>query len=200
MHFEPLNIVTSPVMKNTLSVFPLITFMCFAASSILAQQVKESEYTAALLSTLMDELTYSWDSEAELLESYGGLAQFCRNKNYRDNIMGLLNDIHHYDSLLYDKVLVLAEEKNDGWIFKLIDDIESFEDGYSMRGFMAFLETECKERKFIERHEDELRSEVASESYDGQVILLERMLATYIHHITHRVDKIRKHMHKVHFD
>ncbi|MEP4134481.1 MAG: hypothetical protein ABJL71_07650, partial [Cyclobacteriaceae bacterium] len=87
---------------------------------------------------------------------------------------------------------------DDRKISKAIKDIEKFEEGYSMKKFVHFLHQECKDQKEIEKNAEDLKSEIGSESYSGQIYILEIELNKYIKHITQRVDHIRKHVHHLH--
>lgn len=146
----------------------------------------------------IDELTYQWDLKSKELNSYEGLSEFCQDQAYRDDFVIMLNDIHHYDSVLYQRLLKAARISDSKEISKAIKDIEKFEDGYSMKKFIHFLHDECIDRNDIEKHAKELKSEIGSESYSGQIYILENELNKYVKHITTRVDHIRKHAHHLH--
>lgn len=143
----------------------------------------------------IDSLTYAWDEEEEELETYEGLIRFCTDVEYRNHKIELLNEIHHVDSVLYERAKIAAKRSKDHEIDKLIKEIEKFERKYSMRSFLQFLRAECKAEKSLEKESDELSTEFGSESYDGQVYLIEVEMQKYIKHITKRMDHIRKHVH-----
>ncbi len=153
------------------------------------------------LGKIIDDLTYKWDDEAKGLNNYEGLAKFCINEEYRLGIINLLKDIHHYDSVLYDRLIkVTRTGKSNHEIKKTIDEIEKFEEGYDMRSFIHFLHTECSARKEIEHNAEDLKDEIGFYSYDGQIYVLENELSRYVNHITKRVDHIREHVHHLHIE
>lgn len=143
----------------------------------------------------IDQITYDWDLEADKLSSYEGLQQLCMDEAYRTKILTLLDEIHHYDSVLYDVLLKLSKTSDDKEIKKTIKDIKKFEEDYDSQSFIAFMSDECKAMRDIETHADETANEVGYNSYDGQVYLLETELFKYVKHVTARVDKIRLHVH-----
>lgn len=173
-------------MKKSLivSVFTILSLTAFGQSETLGQKI--------------DELTYEWDSRSEELNSYDGLKKFCSDLEYRTDFVELLHEIHHYDSVLYQRLLKASRISDDKKISKAIKDIEKFEEGYSMRKFIHFLHQECKDQKEIEKNAEDLKSEIGSESYSGQIYILEIELNKYIKHITQRVDHIRNHAHHLH--
>lgn len=165
-------------------ILSIMSISCFSQGETLGQKI--------------DELTYEWDTKSIALNSYEGLGKFCDKKEYRGELVTLLNDIHHYDSVLYQRLLKAARRKKSKDISKAIDEIEKFETEYSMKKFIHFLHEECNDRKDIEKHAKDLKSEIGSESYSGQVYIVENELNKYIKHITTRVDHIRKHVHHLH--
>jgi len=143
----------------------------------------------------IDEITYQWDLEADKLSSYEGLAQLCTDESYRTEILSLLNEIHHYDSVLYDVLLKLSRTSSDKEIKQTLKDIKKFEETYDTQSFISFMSDECKAMREIESHSEETANDVGINSYSGQVYLLETELFKYVKHVTARVDKIRLHVH-----
>ena len=143
----------------------------------------------------IDEITYNWDLEADKLSSYEGLAQLCTDESYRSEILALLNEIHHYDSVLYDVLLKLSRTSSDKEIKQTLKDIKKFEENYDTQSFISFMSGECKAMREIESHSEETANDVGINSYSGQVYLLETELFKYVKHVTARVDKIRLHVH-----
>ena len=146
----------------------------------------------------IDELTYRWDEESKALNNYDGLSEFCLSVEYRSKIIILLNDIHHYDSVLFDRLSKAARFSKDHEIEKTLKEIEKFEGKYDMRSFLHFLHEECDRRKEIEHNAKELKNDIGANSYDGQIYIIETELNKYIKHITKRMDHIRKHVHHLH--
>lgn len=143
----------------------------------------------------IDKVTYSWDLEADKLTTYDGLLYVCSNQEYRVKVIGLLNDIHHLDSILYSVLLDLSKKNDDKEIKKTLKDIKKFEQEYNTKSFIHFMSEECKAAKELEKNADDLRNEVGQNSYSGQVYILETELFKYVKHVTQRVDKIRLHVH-----
>lgn len=158
----------------------------------------QTDESAETLSKEIDDLTYSWDLEADNLNSYDGLTKFCKDANYRKEITDLLNNIHHYDSVLYDRLVKAARFNKDKEIEKTINEISQFEDEYNMKSFIAFLHDECSNRNDIEKHSEELKNDIGDQSYSGQIYLIETELNKFIKQITRRVDNIRVHVHHLH--
>ena len=148
----------------------------------------------------IDDLTYSWDLESDNLDDYQGMQNFCQNTNYRNGVLDMLTEIHHYDSLLLFRLRKASRFSVENNVKKVLKDITKFEQKYSMRDFVEFLSYECAGIKEIEENKIDLLDEIAQESYDGKRYVLETELAKYIHHITHRVDAIRKHVHDLHIN
>ena len=143
----------------------------------------------------IDEVTYNWDLEADKLATYDGLLFVCGNKEYRTQILGMLTEIHHLDSVLSDVLVKLSRTNDDKEIKKTLKDIEKFEAEYGTKNFIHFMNEECKAAREIERDADDTKNEVGETSYSGQVYLLETELYKYVNQITKRVDKIRQHVH-----
>jgi hypothetical protein len=166
----------------------------FLISSLAVAQEEEN----ASLGEQIDQITYSWDTEAEGLKSYDGLTKFCKDAAYRDNLISLLNEIHHFDSVLYDRALVASQRSSDKEIKKLIKEIEGFEDKYSMKSLIRFMSEECKAQRALDKEQEDLRTEMGEESYDNQVYIIELELRKYVKHVTKRIDNVRKHVHHLH--
>ncbi len=172
-----------------------LLFIISLSTSVIAQE------DGRTLGKIIDDLTYKWDDEAKTMDNYEGLAKFCINEEYRMGILNLLRDIHHYDSVLYDRLIKASRfGKASHEMKKTIDEIEKFEEGYDMKSFIHFLHTECNARNEIERNADDLKAEIGFYSYDGQIYVLENELNKYVSHITKRVDHIREHVHHLHIE
>lgn len=154
--------------------------------------------TEETLGEAIDRISYKWDAEAITLETYAGLTSFCKDVDYRTSIIDLMNEIHHYDSVLYEKAKVAKARSNDHEIDKLIKDIESFEDKYSFKNFVHFLKVECDGQKNLEKNKTDLKTAMGEESLDGQIYVIEVEMQRYVKHLTKRVDLVRKHVHHLH--
>ena len=168
------------------------TFLLFMLMFSMLSIAQESE---GRLDDKIDQVTYDWDLEADKLATYEGLLFVCGNIEYRQKIIGLLNDVHHLDSVLYEVLLKVSRTSSDKEVKKTLKDIEKFEKEYGTKSFIHFMNSECKAAKEIEKNADDLRKQVGQDSYSGQVYILETELFKYVKHITHRVDKIRLHVH-----
>jgi len=146
----------------------------------------------------IEELTISWDMESAYLAEYTGFKEFCTNEFYRDGVIKLLADIHHYDSVLYIRLSDAQRFKKNKEIKKTLEDIKKFEAEYDMKSLLKFLNQECIGLSKIDRKKEELDSDIGSESYDGQKYIIITEITKYIHHITKRVDLLRTHVHHLH--
>lgn len=146
----------------------------------------------------IEELSYTWDEEAEILNNYASLEEFCKKASYRKKIVTLLNDIHHYDTLLYNRLVELSRVSHDREIKKTLEEIHLLEEEYDTKSFLDFLREECRRVKDIEGHSDELKKDIGHNSYDGQIYLVETELNKFIKQITKRVDHVRKHVEHLH--
>ena len=143
-------------------------------------------------------LTFNWDLSAISLNDYEGLSKFCKDVSYRTGIITLLEDIHHYDSILYDRLVKASRVSSDKEIKKALAEIKKFEADYSMKQFIHFLHDECRDRNKLEKNSDDRKSNLGEESYDGQIYIIETELNNYIKHITKRVDHVKKHVEHLH--
>ncbi|MFK7952489.1 MAG: hypothetical protein AB8B73_06555 [Ekhidna sp.] len=143
----------------------------------------------------VDQITYDWDLEADKLATYKGLGSICTDEEYRTKILGLMSDIHHYDTILYGILTKMSKRSKDKEIKKSLKDIARFEEKYNPKNFALFMRQECNAFKDIESHADDLRNEVGQNSYSGQVYILETELYKYVKHVTASVDRIRQHVH-----
>ena len=173
-------------MKRSISLIISIALLSIS----ITLQAQESH----TLRVKVDDLISKWDEEAINLASYEGLNKFCLNKEYRYETIDLLRDIHHYDSVLYERAVIAQQKSKDHEIKKLMKEIEKFEKKYSMNEFIEFLRDECYARNDLEKHREELKAEVGANSYDSQVYIVELELQKYINHITKRLDNIREHV------
>ena len=150
------------------------------------------------LSEAIDRISFHWDTEALVLETYDGLTKFCKDTEYRTSIIDLMNEIHHYDSVLYQKAKIAQTRSSDHEIDKLIKDLESIEGKYSFKNFIHFLKIECDGQKALEKNSLDLKTAMGEESFDGQKYVIEVEMQRYVKHLTKKVDLVRKHVHHLH--
>jgi len=170
----------------------------FVVCSLFASIFSFSQDGTETIGKTIDDLTYRWDLESIYLEEYTGFKRFCDSEEYRNEIIKLLHDIHHFDSVLYDRLAAAQRFSKDKEIAKTLKDIAKFEAEYDMKSFLQFLNEECVSLRKIDRMKNDLTDELGQESYDGQKYILITEISKYIHHITKRVDLLRKHVHHLH--
>ncbi len=163
--------------------------MSFTISFSLLAQESDSEVAKTI-----DKLRYAWDDEAESLQTYSGLGQFCGESTYRKKIIKMLDDIHHYDTLLYGIVIRKYNADKDKEAKATIDDIETLEVDYTTRAFKQFVHKECNTYNEIENN----LGAAKGEAYDSEVKALETELKKYVLSITKRIDIIDEHVHHLH--
>lgn len=138
----------------------------------------------------MDKLRVSWDSKAQSLATYDDLKNLCKNRSFRRDLIGLLNNIHHYDSSIY----VIAKNKywND---FDLeakaaMDDITALERDFTTKGFRHFVRQECRA---YNRTEHNFGHKGAK--YEAEKKRIQEALVKYVGTITMQIDMIDDHAH-----
>ena len=176
-------------MKNLVVIITLLFSLCV-----------QSQSSQETLGKKIDDITFAWDLEQDNLDDYDGMLKFCSDKDYRLEVISLLNEIHHYDSVLLERLQRAIRFSKNKEIEKTLEDIEKFEKEYSMKEFVKFLFDECQGIYEIEKNKEDLQDEIGDESYGGRRYVLETELARYIHHITKRVDLVRDHVHHLHIE
>ena len=171
-------------MKST----TIISLLLLLSISVYAQE-QETEVVKAV-----DDLRYTWDDEAEKLQTYEGLGSFCGQSVYRKKIIGMLDQIHHYDTLLYGIVTRKFTENKDSEAKATLDDIETLESDYTTKSFRRFIHQECNTYNEIENN---LGREKGPE-YKKEVKVLEDELKKYVKEITKQIDLIDEHVHHLH--
>ncbi len=136
----------------------------------------------------IDALTLEWDKTARQMQNYKGLSAFCQEKVFRDNAVRLLNDIHHYDSVLFSIVTEKYDTDGNSEAKKTLDDIEKLESEYTTREFLIFLRRECTTVNNIEMNK-------SSEFYEQDTKKLEKEAKKYVLGITAQIDLIDEHVH-----
>ena len=145
---------------------------------------------------IVDELTIEWDTQAEVLQTYKGLQQYCSTKPYRDKTIELLDQIHHYDTLLYGIVSRKYQNSDDQEAEATLEDIEKLEVDYTTKNFKAFIHRECNGVNEIERNYGRAKDA----QYDKEVKKLEKELSKYVQSITQRIDIVDEHIHHLKLD
>ncbi|MFK7952565.1 MAG: hypothetical protein AB8B73_06935 [Ekhidna sp.] len=158
-------------------------------SSLCVLQAQETE-----IAKTIDALTVKWDKNAIALESYDGLGKFCSNSSYRKEIISLLDEIHHYDTLLYGIVNRKFDANEDEEAKATIDDINTLESEYTTQAFKKFIHQECNSYNEIEKN----LGSAKGKKYEKEVSKLEKELIVYVEEVTKRIDLIDEHMHHLH--
>lgn len=166
----------------------LLTILCLFTFCAFSQEDEAGVVKA------VDDLTIKWDNEAEMLQTYEGLGSFCGESQYRKKIIEMLDEIHHYDTLLYGIVTRKFTNNKDPEAKLTLDDIETLESDYTTKEFRRFIHQECNTYNDIERN---LGSEKGKE-YKEEVKALEDELKKYVIEVTKQIDLIDEHVHHLH--
>jgi hypothetical protein len=142
----------------------------------------------------IDALTLKWDNNAEKLSTYVGLGEFCHERVYRTEIIDLLDEIHHYDTLLYGIVTRKFDANQDAEAKATIDDISTLEIDYTTKSFKKFIHQECNTFNDIEKNLGRKKGK----DYEKEIGKLEKELVKYVQEITKRIDVIDEHVHHLH--
>ncbi|MEL7223112.1 MAG: hypothetical protein AAGJ93_17440, partial [Bacteroidota bacterium] len=157
----------------------LISFRVMVVTSAAADTTICNDTTENIVNKF-DQISYRWDAVAEDLEQYNGLGAFCLERSYRSEVLALLEEVHHLDSLVYQKLIEMAQVKHNHEVKKTIRQIEELETEFGIKEFSKFLSKECKERREIERKRRDLEGNLGQDSYSGQQQLVEStFIATY---------------------
>jgi len=170
------------------------------AAAFMFHAVEARQAQNESLVNTFDDLTNRWYLVSSEMKTYDGLKKYCNDPSYREDIMNVLAEIHHYDSLLYERVSLKARFDSGHEIKKVLHQIEQFEEKYSAASFSSTLRLECSEQRQVERHASETRNDIGSASYDNQVVVLEAHLNKYVNHITRLMDHIKEHLHHLHIE
>ena len=144
----------------------------------------------------LDRIDSTWHVIADKLGTYAGLSKYCTEAEYKKKVNTLLDEVHHYDTLLYQILIRKAELEGDGKTLKrTIKEVEKVETKYKPKSFARKLKDDCKGRNYIEKYKKKLKRDVQMESYDGQALVIDNDIHAYIKRITHLLDLIDKHAH-----
>ncbi len=164
----------------------LTIIFLFAASFSTYAQDEDIDIVA-----IIDDLTVKWDKQADDLGRYSGMKYYCTSEIYRDKTIGLLDKIHHYDTLLFRIVSEKYENTKDKEAQATLKEILTVETEYTTPNFKSFLKEECD--RFAEIEEN--YSKESGSPYYKEIEKLEKELSKYIENITKRIDLIDEHIH-----
>jgi len=174
-------------------VLSAISYLSLAQTATLEE--KES------LEEEFDTVAKEWHFLSKVIDNYEGLAEYCSSPELKGQVITSIRKIHHYDSLIMDKINSPGfVHENDREEKKTLKSIEEFEGEYRIPSFLEHLNDECNARHDTEKDWKKIANEIGAESYSGQVYLIQLELYKYIHHIDKRLDHIEKHLHKIHID
>lgn len=158
---------------------------------IVYSQVSIAQDDSEDIAKIIDELTVKWDAEAENMQKYEGLSNYCQNRVYRVQMVKLLNKIHHYDTVLYQTVKAKFDSNSDAEAKATLDDIEHVEVKYTTKSFLDFLHVECNKFNDVEKN----YGKKGGTKYEKETSALEKEAGKYISVITQRIDLIDEHVH-----
>ncbi len=170
-------------------IIAILTFCIWSFTSGAQEEMSIEDHFASL--------TESWLERSDLLHEYAGINHYCQSPEFRESVNSVLDGLHHYDSLLMEKMKdpVVALSLDYREQKKTIKDIAKLETGYSSKDFLEHMRETCKFRNEIEKNADRLRNDSGPESYDGKVLVLETDVQRYLNHIDKLVVKIESHLH-----
>ncbi|MEO9806087.1 MAG: hypothetical protein ABJF04_22700 [Reichenbachiella sp.] len=169
-------------MKYIFAIFATVVL----SSSLLFAQEKPND-----IIFIVDELRTAWDVEADKMETYAGMKEYCHSKAYRKSVSELLSNIHHYDTTLYFTVNEKYDASKDLAAKETLNDILTLETKYTTPNFVAFLKLECEKVIDIEKN----LAKKDSGGFDKDISALEEELTQYIDAVTERVDLVDEHIH-----
>jgi len=137
-----------------------------------------------IVSTL-DNLRSDWDGRVESLQSFEGLKNLCRNRDYRVGLVELLDQIHSSNSELLKTVSTKYPENSSDEVSATLKGIETLETVYSTNSFLDFIHTECNEYNFVKNN-----FSAAGIGYEAEKSRVEIEIAKYVDAITWQINVI----------
>ncbi len=139
---------------------------------------------------VMDDLRVNWDTRAAFLQSYNDLQNLCKNRDFRSDLTKLLDQIHHFDTTLYNTVKAKYVGSADAEAKATLEDIEKLERDYATQGFKSFVHEECGEFNMVESSFGK-----EGDEYQAEKKRVEIALRRYVGSITRQIDLIDEHAH-----
>ena len=165
-------------------------FGCFS-TSFAQSRFANNEYTSDKnIVEIMDYLRGDWDAKVAFIRTLEDLRNLCRNRSFRVDLIELLDEIHHYDTTLYNTVIAKYSYNSDPEARATLDDIEKLEVDYTTRSFKGFVHHECNEYNFVNNNFSKADPEYAEEKARVEV-----ELNKYVNSITWQIDIIDEHAH-----
>lgn len=139
---------------------------------------------------VMEDLRLDWDAKVTFLSSFEDLQNICRNRDFRVDLIALLDQIHHYDTTLYYTVTTKYSLNSDPEAKATLDDIETLEADYTTGSFRTFVHEECNEYNFVQNNFGK-----EGDSYESEKKRVEIEMNKYVRAITWQIDVIDEHAH-----
>ncbi|MFY0628161.1 MAG: hypothetical protein JXR07_17820 [Reichenbachiella sp.] len=139
----------------------------------------------------IDALTNTWDKEAVLLKTYEGMRGYCKSQPKRAELITLVKEIHHYDSILYKTVKDKFDENQDAEAKATLKDIKKLESEYTTKAFLDFIHHECSAFNTIEKNYGHTKGK----PYEKEKAKMEKVLVKYVEEVTLQIDIIDEHIH-----
>lgn len=145
-----------------------------------------------------DELDRDWHGIEPTLDDYNGLHTYCSKQTYKDLVQSILVKLHHYDTIIINKMNDASYVIDNKERSKILKSIRKFEEEYSIPKFLKKLDAECHERHDVEHDKKYTKNDFADNSYDGQKLVVQLEIKKYMKHITKKIDYIDKYLHHLH--
>lgn len=170
----------------------IITFLsCIVfQNAVFAQESDTLDFVLAY-----DNVDQTWHGLSETIETYDGFKSYCVDKAYQQKVLDNLQDIHHYDSLIIDKINDTSYTMGEKERTIALKEISKMESVYNIKSFVVTLQKECKERAAIEHDRKATKGDGGEDSYESQKYMLEIELGKYVNHVTKLADHIDRHVH-----
>lgn len=174
----------------------IVFFISFCAFRPAISQDDEESFKSIV--EHFDELDKDWHSIEPTLDNYEGIKTYCTDDNYKEKVHEMLEELHHYDTLIINKMNDASYEIDNRERKKILRQIEKFEEEFSIPKFLQKLKQECHERHETEHDKKYTKNDFADNSYDGQRLIVEQEISKYMKHITSKIDHIDKYLHHLH--
>jgi hypothetical protein len=175
--------------------FALFSFTLLVSNSAVCQDEDETFDTVV---EHFDQLDKEWHGIESTLDDYDGLHTYCSQQVYKDMVQTILIKLHHYDTIIINKMNDASYEIDNKERAKVLKSIRNFEEEYSIPIFLKKLNQECQERKEVEHEKKYSKNDLGERSYDGQRLIVQLEIKKYMNHITDKIDHIDKFLHHLH--
>ena len=101
-----------------------LTLISILACSCVTNLSAQSSDSVSIVKKF-DQLVLQWDLLSLELGKYEGLDKYCTDKPYQDNVIKTLEEIHHYDTLLYQTLAKKARYDKSSELKKTLKQMEA---------------------------------------------------------------------------